>query len=372
MNETPDTDTTTDAQRAELAAAFGQNLDPLADYESTFQQADADPFTLFKAEVLSTRDIAEGTRDGYERVFRQWREFMGEQGRHAACPSEEHVKGFARHELDSKGNHPDTVKEKLRKLDNAYSYWQDDPTFPHPQDYNPVSLSKSKVTFEEREQKEPPRIPLTDLRDLLADVTHVRDRAIITLQLKLGLRATEVCNLQQADIDIQNADLREHCPELGTNPCLEGRQNAVYVPHDREGNKSQRPRLLPLDDELRRVLLRYLLIRPDNDEPGVFLSLTRHEQLRKQDINQPWKDAFHPEYAETEQHRAVTSHYGRHYFTTYWRVEQDVNRELIKYMRGDTAGSHAIQDRGAIDEYIHTYYEDIRDLYLENIYKIGI
>jgi integrase/recombinase XerD len=372
MTDTPDAEATTDAQRAELAAAFGQELDPLAEYEATFQQADADPFALFTAEVLATRDIAARTREGYDRVFRQWREFMADQGRHPACPSEGHVKGFARHELDTKDNHPDTVKEKLRKLNNAYTYWQDDPTFPHPQDYNPISLAKTKVTFADVESKEPPRIPLADLRDVLEGVTHVRDRAIIALQLKLGLRATEVCNLQLSDIDIQNADLRAHYPELGSNPRLEGRQNAVYVPHDREGNKSQRPRLLPLDDELRRVLLRYLLIRPDTGGPWVFLSLTRHEQLRKQDINQPWKDAFRPEYAETEQHRAVTSHYGRHYFTTYWRVEEDLNRELIKYMRGDTAGSMSIQERGAIDEYIHTYYEDIGNLYRENIFKLNV
>lgn len=372
MSELPDTGAATETQRAELAAAFGQNLDPLAEYETTFQQADADPFALFKAEVLSTRDIADRTRDSYNRVFRQWREFMREQGRHPACPSESHVKAFARYELDTKDNHPDTVKEKLRKLNNVYAYWQDDPTFPHPQDYNPVSLAEKKITFAEVESKEPPRIPLSELRDILEGVTHVRDRAIMAIQLKLGLRATEVCNLKLSEIDIQNTDLRKHYPELGSDPRLEGRQNAVYVPHDRDGNKSQRPRLLPLDDELRRVLLRYLLIRPDNNEPWVFISLTRHEQLQKQDINPPWKEAFHPEYAETEQRRAVTSHYGRHYFTTHWRVEKDLNRELIKYMRGDTAGSASIQERGAIDEYIHTYYEDIVDTYRENIFKLNL
>jgi len=32
----------------------------------------------------------------------------------------------------------------------------------------------------------------------------------------------------------------------------------------------------------------------------------------------------------------------------------------------------SIQEHGATDEYIHTYYEDIRDLYLKSIYKLGI
>lgn len=373
MSDAPDADATTDAQRAELAAAFGQDLDPLTEYETTFRQADADPFALFKAEVLSTRDIADRTRDGYDRVFRQWREFMRDQDRHPACPNEDHVKGFARYELTTKNNHPDTVKEKLRKLNNAYTYWQDDPTFPHPQDYNPVSLAKTKVTFADVESKEPPRIPLAEVRDVLESVTHVRDRAFMALQLKLGLRATEVCNLQLADIDIQNGDLREHYPELGSNPRLEGRQNALYVPHDREGNKSQRPRLLPLDDELRRVLLRYLLIRPDNGGPWLFLTLKTHGKITDHaTINDVWRDAFHPEYAGTEDHQGATSHFGRHWFTTYWRVKEDVNRELIKYMRGDTAGSRNIEDRGTIDEYIHTYYEDIEGLYRERVFPLGL
>jgi integrase/recombinase XerD len=41
-------------------------------------------------------------------------------------------------------------------------------------------------------------------------------------------------------------------------------------------------------------------------------------------------------------------------------------------MRGDTAGSANLKDRGAIDEYIHTYYEDIEPIYREQIYKFGV
>lgn len=40
-------------------------------------------------------------------------------------------------------------------------------------------------------------------------------------------------------------------------------------------------------------------------------------------------------------------------------------------MRGDTPGAGNIEDRGAIDEYIHTY-DDIEPLFREHIYKLGI
>lgn len=56
---------------------------------------------------------------------------------------------------------------------------------------------------------------------------------------------------------------------------------------------------------------------------------------------------FHLECAETDRHRAVTSHYGRYRFTTCWTVEQEANRELVKYMRGDITGGEGFEDRSA-------------------------
>jgi integrase/recombinase XerD len=41
-------------------------------------------------------------------------------------------------------------------------------------------------------------------------------------------------------------------------------------------------------------------------------------------------------------------------------------------MHGDNPGGQSAKAREAIDAHLHTYYEDIEDLYLENIYKLGI
>lgn len=154
---------------------------------------------------------------------------------------------------------------------------------------------------------------------------------------------------------------------------LDGRESAIYIPHDRKGNKSQRPRVLPLDDETRRALLRYLLARPDNGFPWFFLAPQQHTKMKRKTPNAAWKNAFQPEYAETEHHRAITSHFGRHRFTTFWRVEQDANDELINYMRGDVVGGSPVSGgNGAMNYYVHTYYEDIEPLYREHIFKFGV
>ncbi len=129
--------------------------------------------------------------------------------------------------------------------------------------------------------------------------------------------------------------------------------------------------MLPINDELRRILIRYLLIRPDNGEPWLFLSQRSNTETDGEAINDAWKRHFRPEYEETEQHSGVTSHFGRHYFTTYWRVKEDMNRELIRYMRGDTLGASDRESSGGIDYYIHSYYEDIEQEYRDRTFKLG-
>ena len=88
------------------------------------------------------------------------------------------------------------------------------------------------------------------------------------------------------------------------------------------------------------------------------------------DVNNLWKQHFRPTYDETKHHRAVGSHFGRHFFTTYWRIEQEIDRQLLRYMRGDRAEGDSILDRAGIDEYIHTYYKNIEDIYRENVYRL--
>lgn len=375
MTEGGSTDESADP-RETLADSFDRSLDPLAEFgaelEATFARLDTDPLDMAKEEVVETRDLTERTREQYGRVFGQWRRHMQRQGRHVACPSEEHVREFIEFERERKGNADKTVISKLQLLNVAYEYWQDDPAFPHPQDYNPFGLMQKKASFSEEQPKKPPRITTQELRTILEDVTDIRDLAILTLQLKLGLRATELCNLRIQDIHIVDEELSRQLERLGSCSILSDKQNALYIPHDREGNKSPCPRLLPLDDESRRVLSRYLLIRPTKDTPEVFLSKARHMPLNKQVVNSVWKEAFHPEYEETGDRRAVTSHFGRHRFTTHWRVEADLNRELIKYLRGDRAGSTDPEDRASINEYIHTYYRDIESVFRNQIFILDV
>lgn len=358
-----------DHSREEIAAAFDRSTDPLAQYASTFETIDIDPFDVFLDDVLASKDITPRTERGYHRVINQWKEHMESESRHPACPGVEHLRRFIDHEQIEKGNHPNTITEKLRKLEEVYRFWQSAPSFPHTQEYNPFTVVKQTVSMKTPEQKKLPQLPFTELRDTIDRIDRLRDIVIILLQLKLGLRASEVCNLVLGEVDLSDDEIRDYYPEIGDHWMLDGRPNAVYVPHDRYGNKSGRPRVLPIDAELETALTKYLLVRADTGVPWVVLSQKGHK-LSRQYVTETWRRWFHPKYAETEHHRPVLSHYGRHRFTTYWRVQQNLPRPLVKYMRGDRADSESVMDRAGIDEYIHTYYEDIEPVYRREVYQL--
>jgi len=369
------------SQLDRIANAFGRDNDPLQKHESKFEKLDIDLFEVFVNRVLVEQGLADSTFEDYQRIFGQWIEFTEKKGRHPACPNEGLVKEYAHYYRDDVGNNPDTVQKKLKRLNKAYSFWQASNSFPHPKDYNPFESALMNLDLRSPPAKDYPYIKKSELRKRVKDVTHIRDQAIIASQAKLGLRGGATANVRIEDLHINNSQLQRFYPELGSNEMLNGNENAIYIPpkpdtglplQGRSGNKSRRPRILPLDHELRRLLTRYLLIRPDTGTPWLFLSKQKHNKLNNEAVNNIWIDAFHPEYEETDQHRGITSHYGRHWFTTYWRIEQDVNRELIKYMRGDKNNSSLQNRRSAIDDYIHIYYEDIEELYRSQIFSLDL
>lgn len=362
----------------QIADRFGRTTDPLAEYDADFwameTQDGVDPFELFLNERVRNRDHSKGYIKNRERHVRQFREFMSNHyDRHPACASARHAKEWAHSYLDD-GCTKGTVAKKLSTLENAYSYFGGKYNFPHDTDFNPFTTAKGDIDLSKDGVKDPRPIPMSELRDVIQnDVRHIRDRALIVTAFKTLLRASEVCNIKISEIHIANSELETHYPDMGTHPGLDGRPNALFVPHDRERNKRDRPTVIPLDDELRRVLTQYLLVRPDNGEPWLFLSKTKGMKMDHTNVNDRWKEYFRPEYGPNERFRGVTSHYGRHFGTTWFKVKQDWPRDLVKYLRGDIqSGGEIRSTRDAIDSYIHTYYEDIEDRYRGEVFKFRI
>lgn len=361
-------------KHAELAELFGRELDPLMQFEAKFESISIDPFELYIEEQIQSRDYADRYVENLLRVIDQWQEFMEAQGRHPACPATDHARDFATKYKEEEGNQGRTVREKLTVLSRVYKYFQSEPSLPHPTDFNPFESAKHKIDLTDEGPKDPRPISLEEVREEVGAITHIRDRTIISSGFKLGIRAGELSNIKIPEVHIVNREVQRHYPNLGTHRAVVDRPNALYIPHDRKGNKRQRPTVLPIDDELREMLIRYLLCRPDTGEPWLFLSKRQARKLDYKNINEDvWKKYFRPEYGPTEQYRGISSHYGRHWFTTWWRIQRAATRPLIKYMRGDIqSGGEKHHSRETIDSYIHVYYEDIEPLYRRNIFKFEL
>jgi integrase/recombinase XerD len=354
----------------EVAEAFGRQADPLRQYEAEFANIDVDPLEAYMERVLLPKNPSDSTLKNYRHTFDQWRAFMSDRDRHPACPNEKHVKEFATHLEVERGNASSTITQKRENLGRVYEWWQDHYAFPHPVDYNPFNIAKREMDLTtESDNQEYPYLTAADISQVISDCTNIRERLYLIWLPKLGMRIGEFINIRLEDISIPHSGIKDFYPNLGTAPELSGYENCIYVPskHEREGNKSSKPRILPLDDELRQTLLRYLTIRPRVDEPWLVLSQRTNDRFDSGNrINVLWKQHFQ-EYNEIDGRRDITTHYGRHYFTRYWKIQEDVPRELVQYMRGDKLGDARSGD--SIDDYLAAYYEDIESIYLNRVPK---
>jgi len=371
-NSAPSASGSQNPTREDFAQAFDRSADPLAQYSDVFFEL-PDPFEYYIDNVLLNKNGVEKekTVEEYYRTYRQWKNHMEPTNRHPACPNPAHVSGFIEWRRDIHENSRRSIKSKLNRLTRAYEHWQDESAFPHPTEFNPFTLARDRTDLGTNSAKPFPDPSLSTLQSAFADIEDVRSRAITGTQLKEGCRQGELCNMQLQDLHISHNDLLNQYPELGTHPALEGRDDAIYIPQDRDGNKSSNPRLLPIDEELRWLLIQHLIARPQVDEPWVFLSDTSFSQLGPKYVNDIWKEAFHPEFAETEETKSMTSHFGRHWFSSHWRLNVGLKREKVQYMRGDRV-EPMDEFPDAIDDYLHPNFDHIEQTYRNNIFKLDL
>lgn len=92
--------------------------------------------------------------------------------------------------------------------------------------------------------------------------------------------------------------------------------------------------------------------------------------MNRTDVRHTWTKHWFPDYEfdEEDDFRSITPHYARHWFSTWWRVKKNMNEELVKYMRGDVTGDIG-DSQAAIHRYLHSNYEDVKDLYRDQVFQ---
>lgn len=333
-----------------------------------------DPIAYFLQDI-EFQGKTERTRSAYERVLRDFEAFLREEYPHANAPSEATHRAcmawIHSQRNDLAGSSLATYASYLHRF---YAYMTQVGEF----EENPMALVVEQM--DESIDVDPVRreISVEEMRTFVAKVTHPLSQALIVTLLKTGMRAGELCNLDLRDIHLRTDAIEI---DVEPRPQLNGKPNSIYVSsepargHTANGeertasNKRRRPTVLPVDDELRETLVRWLAVRPDAHSLAdpFFVSTARrwgcritahtvHHTVERHARKRGW---YRTGGGASEN---VTPHYFRHFFTTYLRG-QTGERGIVKYLRGDVADD-------IIDTYTHNWGDQVRETYEANIYRL--
>ena len=184
------------------------------------------------------------------------------------------------------------------------------------------------------------------LKMLVGSILDARDKAVVVLLAKTGIRRSELVTIDMADIDLVGKKI-------------------VLKPKAKRSN-----RVVFFDEECGRILDDWLLVRKRYcrkgqdalfittsggrlDRNGVYEAVTTHAA----------RVGLHdPASKRLEDH--FTPHCLRHWFTTCLR-RSGMPREMVQELRGDIRSE-------AIDIYYHIDEEELKRVYLDHVPKLGV
>lgn len=189
-------------------------------------------------------------------------------------------------------------------------------------------------------------ITVEQLKMLVDTILNPRDKAIVVLLAKTGIRRGELVTIDVSDVDFVNMKI-------------------LLKPKAKRSN-----RVVFLDEECVRVLQEWLDVRvryARDGEDALFITTSggrvKRNAVYETVIAHAKRVGLHnPESKKLEDH--FTPHCLRHWFTTYLR-RNGMPREMVQELRGDVRGE-------AMDIYYHIDEEQLRNQYLQHIPKLGV
>ena len=188
-------------------------------------------------------------------------------------------------------------------------------------------------------------ISVEDASKLVNSILDTRDRCILVLLFKTGMRVGELTSLDVDDIDLDKGQVTLKLKKKRTN------------------------RVLFLDNEAITVLERWLVARKNRkggEGQALFLSKIGTRITKRTVENSIEKHAerlsLHKPGARLEDR--FTPHCCRHWFVTHL-LRAGMSRDFVKELRGDARGE-------AIDIYNHIDKKELQESYLAHVPQLGI
>jgi integrase/recombinase XerD len=230
---------------------------------------------------------------------------------------------------------------RLTAMSSFYGFLEDEGLIDHniiPYVIKKYLRSYKSITTGETRQL----ISVQQASSLVNGILSTRDRALLILLLKTGMRVGEMASLELSDIDIDDLTL-------------------TLKPTPKRSNLT-----LFFDYETAGCLEDYLRIRGDSPGP-LFLSRT-YSRLNVSGIEDMVKRHAQVAGLHNPASRRLrdrfTPHCCRHWFTTHLD-RAGMKREYIQELRGDV-------HKEAIDIYIHIDPEKLKESYLAHIPQLGV
>jgi integrase/recombinase XerD len=189
-------------------------------------------------------------------------------------------------------------------------------------------------------------IGVDDASRLVNSVLDSRDKCILVLLFKTGMRVGELTSLDVGDVDLDKGEVTLKLKKKRSN------------------------RVLFLDNEAIAVLQRWLAARKNRkgaEDQALFISKTGTRITTRSIEELIEKHAervgLHNPGADRLEER-FTPHCCRHWFVTHL-LRAGMSRDFVKELRGDTRGE-------AIDIYNHIDKKELRESYLAHMPQLGI
>lgn len=204
-------------------------------------------------------------------------------------------------------------------------------------------LRRYKRNYDDPERK---LLTVEEMSRLVNYIMNPRDRAIVVLLAKTGVRRGEMLRIDVEDINWEDYSI-------------------MLKPTPKRSNRT-----VFFDDECATALRRWIRVR-EKLNPKTKALFVSYNTLRRLSRNGAYTAVV--KYAKQlglhdSQSERLKDHFGphccRHWFTTYL-IRNGMPREYIKELRGDAR-------REAIDIYHHIDREELRRTYLACIPKLGI
>jgi integrase/recombinase XerD len=304
-----------------------------------------DLISEFEADCL-TRGITPETTRRYLSSLKIFNQYLGDNGCNILDVDRDLLRNFINYLRNDRKVSQRTIETYFAAMASFFGFLE----YERHIDKNPVPEVRKRYLrkYKDNDDGQTRRlISIDEMAKLINSTMDVRDRAIITLLAKTGIRRNELIKLDIDDIDWLEQNIRLKPTPKRTNRTVFFDDETAIILHrwirlSQEARNKSKTKALFISNMGGRL-----------NRNGVYLAVTRPAE--KIGLHNPGSDRM-------EDH--FSPHCCRHWFTTHLR-RAGMSREFIQELRGDVR-------KEAIDIYDHIDKKELRESYLAHIPQLGV